>query len=1062
MNKTAGMSQLRLISASAGSGKTYSLTERILAEVESGVSPERIMAVTFTNKAAAELKERIRQKLVGQQGANAARLREQAASLTDAYIGTVNSICARLLREFAFEAGLSPAIDILPEGEGKRLFRLAVAHQIGTYHETAGPAACRLGRDGSGAGFAKKPDWKEDVQRIVNSARANGLNAAQVKSMAADSIQGLKELLGRSSSSVSDSHLIKLIDDAVVEIAACEDTTKKTREALSTLRRMRHALSEGYATWADWSALAGIAAGTRSGADECLEAVREYAAKVQHHPELHRDVETLIASVFDCASEALEGFGHYKRINGLMDFVDQESKILELLDSELVQQRLAERIDVLMVDEFQDTSPIQLALFSRLGRLVKRSIWVGDQKQAIYGFRGTDPKLMDEVIGRLGEEQLDVLEDSYRSRAGLVEFVNTTFEQAFDGLIPAERVRLSAKRADHDDQGKPLAVWHLCGSRKDLRFDALAEAVASLIREPDKRMIEDRETGQLRALKAGDIAILCRTNPNCREVADSLAAYGIPVSVGRGALLAQPECIVLMAGIRLLVDANDTLALAELVQYLPNHPSSASWLDELTSGLESAIELWKQDARIRQLLELREQLVDASPVELLSRVADLTGVRDSAFGRSDPQQVLANMESLEQLVVQYQDVCKANHAGASLAGLIYWLGLQDEPSLPEGRGEQTVQICTYHKSKGLEWPLVILLDLDSSAKFSPFGLHVEPASHFDPDNPLVGRWLRYWPEPVSVQAFRERVEQTDQFARARTLETEERQRLMYVGMTRARDYLVLAKPVSGRSVSLPWIDDLLPHESSTFIWPEEGDKSPIIKIADHAFACELQSWHAVEEPEALQSLSFEWHLPARVTDDHEQLPYAIVPSMHRVPEIDTFRVGTIERIGARTELPERVDMASLGESIHRFIAADRVDGSHADRARLAKRVLAGWGMQHVLSKQQLIEISDAFHAWVIRTWPGGRLFKEWPVRLRMGQQVAHGWMDALVETDDGYVIIDHKSFPGTEQEAQERVSDYAGQLHLYGEAVEKATGKRVVGMAIHFAMQGHVVHCCRE
>ncbi|RMG53892.1 MAG: DNA helicase UvrD, partial [Gammaproteobacteria bacterium] len=523
-----------------------------------------------------------------------------------------------------------------------------MSHEIGKYHAQLADAARRLGRDGSGRGFQKKPDWKKDVQTLVDLARSNGLDAPSLKAMARNSVAGLKRLLGKENKKLSNARLGELVEQALEAISALDDQTGDTTKALSLLRRARHALANGYVTWGDWASLAKIKAGKTSGAHACLEEVRAYAMQAQHHPQLHKDIETLITGVFDCAAEALEGFDTFKRINGLMDFVDQESKVLELLDDEQVRQRLAERIDVLMVDEFQDTSPIQLALFSKIGDLVARATWVGDQKQAIYGFRGTDPKLMDDVIATLNEDQLDVLKDSWRSRPGLVRFVNATFVQALAGLIPAERVRLNPKRKDHPDQTHALSVWKLNGRNKDLRDGALVKGIADLISKPRDWMIEDRHTGQLRAIRPGDIAVLCRTNAACASIAEALADYGIQASVGSGSLLAEPECIAVLAGLRLLVDGEDTLALAELVQHLPGHASGATWLAELSADPEQAFQNWKSDDRIRRLLELREKIVDASPMEIQGMVADILGVRDDAFGRANPAQVLANLERLEQ------------------------------------------------------------------------------------------------------------------------------------------------------------------------------------------------------------------------------------------------------------------------------------------------------------------------------------------------------------------------------------------------------------------------------
>ena len=112
----------------------------------------------------------------------------------------------------------------------------------------------------------------------------------------------------------------------------------------------------------------------------------------------HDDLERFITQAFACAAEALERFSEFKRDRGLIDFADQEALALELLRRPEVRERLSEWFDLLMVDEFQDTSPIQLAVFLEMAKVVKKSLWVGDQKQAIFGFRQTDPALVNAVI----------------------------------------------------------------------------------------------------------------------------------------------------------------------------------------------------------------------------------------------------------------------------------------------------------------------------------------------------------------------------------------------------------------------------------------------------------------------------------------------------------------------------------------------------------------------------------------------------------------------------------------------------------------------------------------
>ncbi len=1060
------MNNLKLISASAGSGKTYSLTKMVLEAVIDGVAPERIMAVTFTNKAAAELKERIRQKLVQPEAEWIAeknldstqlqQLREQAASLSDAYVGTVNSICARLLREFAFAAGLSPAIDILPEEEADRLFRLAVSQELSQYYPALSAPARRLGRDGSGSGYAKKPDWRNDVKTLVNLARANGLRASELNAMANDSVAGLAALLGNVSQSLNSDELLQRVDAVLAEILGLEDTTKGTRDAVSYLRKVAHALRHHYATWADWSGLAKLEAGKSSGANDCLDAVREYALKVQHHPELHADVKQVIEGVFACAAESLESFDRYKRVNGLMDFVDQESKVLELLDHDDVRQRIRERIDLLMVDEFQDTSPIQLALFTRLSGLVDRSVWVGDQKQAIYGFRGTDPVLMDRVIDQLRDDQLVVLENSWRSRKGLVDFTNAVFAQAFAPMA-AERIRLNAKRSEPDELGEPLAVWRIHGDNKLQRADALAAGIAGLLKHADDWKVADREDGSIRPLRAGDIAVLCRLNDNCGEVAEALGRYGISASYGRGQLFSEPECAAVLAGLRLLVDDQDTLALAELVQYLPDHTSASSWLDALIEQRDQAFDVWKADERIQRLLALRDQVTAHAPLELMQMVVDLLDVRRDMYGSADPKQCLANLEALEQWIGQYQDSCKARHQGASLPGLIYWLACQEDVNQPEGRGEQTVQIISYHRSKGLEWPLVILFDLNSAAKYSPFGAHVHADGAFDPEQPLANRHIRYWPQPLSGKdlPFIETVEASEPYQQAMERELAERKRLMYVGMTRARDYLILTQPRGSRAGDTLWLTDLIPDADAAITLPEPDDQTPAIGVGEARFSCLSQQCYAQEEAEQIGRNQSQWHLPPARLPDTPHAPYAVVPSQFDLLLGESGCADAPITLGERTLLPADVDMVHVGEAVHALFAADRTDLDREQRMAVAASILSGWSVEGMLTASQLIDFSDRLHTWITAQWPDATVRKEWPMRMCIGEQVAHGWIDMVLELPQGYIVIDHKSYAG--DAPAEKASSYAGQLAAYKQAIEQASGKPVLQTLIHMPLQGMMI-----
>ena len=153
------------------------------------------------------------------------------------------------------------------------------------------------------------------------------------------------------------------------------------------------------------------------------------AARHGEHPRLHDEIRTFTELIFKIASASLSCYQERKKLAGLLDFIDLEELCLTLLDFDPVRDSMKERLDLVLVDEFQDTSPIQLELFLKLATLAKNSIWVGDQKQSIFEFRGADPMLMQSVIDAI--KTSDRLPKCFRSRPQLVELVNKTFESVF-------------------------------------------------------------------------------------------------------------------------------------------------------------------------------------------------------------------------------------------------------------------------------------------------------------------------------------------------------------------------------------------------------------------------------------------------------------------------------------------------------------------------------------------------------------------------------------------------------------------------------------------------------
>ncbi|MCK6581440.1 MAG: UvrD-helicase domain-containing protein, partial [Anaerolineae bacterium] len=198
------------------------------------------------------------------------------------------------------------------------------------------------------------------------------------------------------------------------------DGTKTTREAAEELRNLQNQLKwRGELYWHEWVKISKAKVGAKS--RDLFEDLRTFALRHDEHPQFRADVRRFIETVFDIAMDALGEYEQYKKKRGLIDYTDMETYVSRLLRIDSVRDALRDELDLLLVDEFQDTSPIQLDIFLQLSRLARHSIWVGDPKQSIYGFRGAEPALMQAIINATGGVQPEnVLRKSWRSWPDIV------------------------------------------------------------------------------------------------------------------------------------------------------------------------------------------------------------------------------------------------------------------------------------------------------------------------------------------------------------------------------------------------------------------------------------------------------------------------------------------------------------------------------------------------------------------------------------------------------------------------------------------------------------------
>ena len=1038
---------ITFISAGAGSGKTHRLMQTLHEELLSGeVSPAGIIATTFTRKAAAELRERVRSHLLkqGQIGL--------ATAMGQARIGTVNSVCGQLLERFAFEAGMPPQQRVLEESQAKVLLNQAIDRVLsGEPLDQFLAIARRMGLEISEHQSAfKSNSWLDDLRQVLDQIRSNDIDLDAATGFAT---RNANELLAHFPSATAvdlKAELRQHIPQVIAQLSAAESDKNNTLTYLSFLRDFLRALEHDQARWSDWAKLANAA--PQASLKPLVEDLSETAARFSESADLHDDIRSYLAQIFNLAFSALKIYAQSKLELGVLDFADQEHALLKLLDNPAVAQVLKDELDLIMVDEFQDTSPMQLAIFLKLSQFARRVYWVGDIKQAIYGFRGSDSALMQAILNSLpqlgGEQQ--VLTQSWRSRPDLVALVNEVFVHAFHTSLPEQSVKLAATR---DDQlpGAAIANWTLDGSNVDLHVQALAAGIAQLIEQ--RHQVVDKASNTPRDIRLSDVTVLCYSHSNVAKVAAALAAAGMPCSTAQPGLLASAEATLALACLRRLNDPADTLATAQIISLI-GAQEPESWVAERLRYLdaghpdkhwrERTVGEYPEHPLVAAVARLRADLPLLTPVEALQRLiaeCDLPSLV-TAWSPSPilAQQRLANLDALIDLAQQYEEHCRLGLGAASISGLVLWLSemasnQSDALAIP---ALDAVQVMTHHASKGLEWPVVILMDLARDFGDRLWSVSTRSNSAFDPQQPLNDRFIRYWPWPWGKQQKVPLAEKIDHSATARRFReeaVEEAKRLLYVSMTRARDLLVIASPA--KKLSGPWIECLqapwliAPEGSETLTLPS-GKTLPMVS---RKLSPTTPAAHVDASAEAVH-----WFAPAPLSEPRLPLTYLPSSSMRGADANAREQCA----VGTRIALHDSPPMASLGTAIHASVCLSFADPECPITLEEVQRLLAAHNVLAHVCAAQVKDQVVALHDWIASRWPGARAMAEYPVQQLLATgQALNGRIDLLLDTGDGWVLIDHKSNPLPAAHWDAIAQEHASQLQAYADAIHAASGRPV-------------------
>jgi ATP-dependent helicase/nuclease subunit A len=1054
---------LKIISAGAGSGKTYRLTQEMVGLLRNGVRASGIIATTFTTKAAAELQERVRVKLL-EEG-----LTDAANDLTNALIGTVHGLGVKLLKRFAFEAGVSPEVAIIADEDQQILFNKSLATILTNDRiQAMEKYSNRLGLN------KKEPyDWRKEVKQLTDAARSNDFSIEvleQSKQKSFESLEQFLEPVSKDSPAQLNISLQAFLESTINALENNEDTTKVTESGVNTLKTFLNILHvKGELNWHEWVKISKIKVGAKS--REEVEALRTFALGHDAHPEFRKDIRNFIDAVFDIAIAALKEYDLYKKQRGLIDYIDMEIHVKRLLDNPVVVEVLADELDLLMVDEFQDTSPIQLEIFYKLSKIANHSVWVGDPKQSIYGFRGADPKLMLAIINQTGGiKKEDIQENSWRSREDIVHLTNALFTKAFDDL-PAEQVALRpvrTKSTDVIEMDDAIIHWHfqydgegrLPG--RPWTENCIADAIKRLLESG--KTIQPKDEKSAREALPGDISVLCRSNHECQEVAEALHRAGLKAAISRIGLLATAEAKLILACLKFILNKSDSLSVAEIL-LLASDIEIEKIIDDRLNYLElraqkKADRPWAAEDDIIQMLnDLRSRVLELSSTEILNLLIEQLALRRIIMRWGKVQQRMDNIDVIRKFALQYEEACNRLHTAASLGGFLLWLNeLESEGKDTQGSGEgsDAVNVMTYHKSKGLEWPIVICHSLEGALRDNVWGLSlIAENEEVDLDNILGNRWLRYWINPYADQqngtALVEKINASPVKTAVTQSALSEEARLLYVGITRARDYLIFPT----KKNPTRWLNRC---------WHKGVEDNPTIVFDDHETPWEWDNQYILKDTR--DDLIF----PRDFThvDRKEDNIHYFEKSKGSVPfntyRIDlgvesfnnefTYQVLEKEVYHAPLKIEEVEEAYQIAKAYKAFLTADHLEYDNSPRLEMAKNLIARYEIGEDLKPEYFVQNASAFYNKLEERFEIIESYRKYPVRYFYENRLFEKIIDLVLKTKDGIVLIQNSGFHGAQDKWMTKIQkgELPDFLFLSKKAIEEIFDTRDVKTYVHFVL----------
>lgn len=1065
------MKNVTYISAGAGSGKTYTLTTK-LAELVSKdrndpehVEPEQVILTTFTVKAANEFKEKAKAELykIGKY--------DEASRLDKALMGTVHSVASSLIQKYWYAIGLSPKQGVMDDNAKATYINQSIA-SIPTEDDLHFFAKFRkIFNVVDGDSHPDHNFWKSHLKDIVE--KSISFDITDYSASIDESLNILKKLCNGTSIHIDQIQRITVLESLRTEVGQC--TNKKSQNKKARVLKAIDSLLERsrYLDDIEWNSEF-----TKIVDDEpalpndakpipVVEEAKQKAKDLWCSQEVYDLQEQYIRIIFRLAKEWNEQYKQYKLNKRVVDFNDMEHYMYKLLQDKEVAREIGHTYTHLFVDEFQDCSPIQVKIFMALADVVKKSYWVGDTKQAIYGFRGSDTALTKAVADAITLKndrdgcKAETLGKNWRSVPTLVNACNKTFSIIFNPIFgdkTDKQVCLESAMELHPEEFEiklvnraknPLRYLKTAG-KMEVKIGEMAQYIKSII--------------EMDHVKPSDIAVLGRTKEHLDVVQSALAQKGVTFDRETSLDISSKACQLMLALITLTVNPNDELAKAEIAYLTQDNMGIGAIIDsklEYNNTPKDERTLWLNDTiMVKRVNDLRPRVMCQGIGALMETLAVELDVKNIMERWETPIEVSMNdVKTLITSALAYEQRSSELALPATPAGFAAYLE-ESENKLPAN--EDGVHILTYHKAKGLEWKYVFMLMDENLEPMKVLKRGFYGVNHYRTEMPSEGNlyppmnirllpWIFGSPKSNVPDVINQQLFASSDYDQIKRLVREESSRLLYVGMTRAAEVLTLVPFYTGKEFD--WF------KQSGLVTAGNIDGGDVLgigvpfELVPAEFPVDGDGIEVTQEPRTYHMLDYYSDQPSNAAL-RTVAPSGLEGKADNVSVV--YRSEQYIKINSG-KLNGR-DYSEVGDCIHNVFAAIE----HLDKAEVEQLIRAHEMGDVLPDADEVIQAWNNLQQFLRKEYGDPTAeYHERPFRsLQNDGTVVNGSIDYVYSTHEGAILIDFKTFPQvqaiTDPTSNHYAGLYAGQLNAYADALQ-AAGEKVLKRFIYYPVSGMLV-----